>query len=392
MTRVTARQVTKSLLIISAAVLLGVLLLVTFFMLIPRNWDGIGSLGALALMFPTQLLAISAVSILLGLICHTLRISLGTVLFVAATALSFLMAAIPLIATLNHAGQHSLHVSLSTSVKLDTNDRQDQQDRTETYVKLADGSELQLDIWAPSSQDSAGPAIIKVHGGAWTHGARHEMTAWDQWLREQGYTVFNISYRLSPPARWQEAVGDVKAALSWVALHAESLNVDPDRLCMMGYSAGGHLSMMAAFTPEHPSFPTTYYPTAIQPACVINLYGISDLGRLYEDSGSLPYIRSAMRDYMGGTPKDYPERYQLISPLNHVDGGSPPTLTILGQQDRIVPEEQALLLDEAFQRAGAHHELWLIPAVDHGFDFNWNGLATQAARQRVLRFLKTWAR
>nr|BBJ05190.1 hypothetical protein YBY_30390 [Marinobacter nauticus] len=99
-----------------------------------------------------------------------------------------------------------------------------------------------------------------------------------------------------------------------------------------------------------------------------------------------------MRDYMGGTPTDYPERYQLISPLNHVDGGSPPTLTILGQQDRIVPEEQALLLDEAFQRAGAHHELWLIPAADHGFDFNWNGLATQAARQRVLRFLKTWAR
>lgn len=389
MRRFTVGKLFRMLITTSAIALFGALLLVAFFMVKPIAWDGLGRLGALALMFPTQLLLVSLASILLALLCYTINARFGTWLFAMATALSLLMAAIPLYTTLHHFKPQPLSVSLSKSIKLDTNNRRGLQDRTETYLQLADGTELKLDVWAASASTPR-PAIIKVHGGAWTHGARHKMTAWDHWLREQGYTVLDISYRLSPPARWQEAVGDVKAAIGWVASNAQRLNVDADRLCLMGYSAGGHLSMLAAYTPDHPLLPAAANTTSVRPACVINLYGISDLKRLYENSGSLPYIRTAMRDYVGGEPADYPERYALLSPVNHLDGESPPTLTILGQQDRIVPQEQALLLDQAFQRAGASHELWLIPAADHGFDFNWNGLATQAARQRVSQFLQTW--
>lgn len=390
MTTPIARTLFQMLLTLSAALLLAALLLVSYFMVNPIDWDGLGSLGALALMFPTQLLLVTAVATLLALLCYSLGVRFTALLYGAAIPLSLLMAALPLYATLSETRQQRVPVSLPASAKLDTNDRRGQQDRTESYLQLADGTELQLDIWAPPAGSAPGPAIIKVHGGAWTHGARHEMTAWDQWLRAQGYTVFDISYRLSPPARWQEAVGDVKAAIGWVAAQADRLNVDPERLCLMGYSAGGHLSMLAAYTPDHPQLAATTHATSLQPACVINLYGISDLSRLYEHSGSLAYIRSALRDYLGGTPSEYPERYRLISPIHHVDRRSPPTLTLIGQQDRIVPAEQAVLLDQAFQRAGAHHELWLIPAADHGFDFNWNGLATQAARQRVSQFLQRW--
>jgi dipeptidyl aminopeptidase/acylaminoacyl peptidase len=92
--------------------------------------------------------------------------------------------------------------------------------------------------------------------------------------------------------------------------------------------------------------------------------------------------------YVGGSPADHPERYAVASPLTHVTATAPPTITVLGRCDDIVPVEQADLLDRALVVAGVAHETCLLAGSDHGFDVNWGGVGTQVARARIERFLR----
>ena len=77
-----------------------------------------------------------------------------------------------------------------------------------------------------------------------------------------------------------------------------------------------------------------------------------------------------------------------VSALDRAGPSSPPTLTLHGRRDRIIPVEQATLLDDALTIAAVAHDTCLLPATDHGFDINWGGFATQIARARVEQFLR----
>ena len=89
---------------------------------------------------------------------------------------------------------------------------------------------------------------------------------------------------------------------------------------------------------------------------------------------------------------DYPKRYRLVSPISHVGAQTPPTITLIGVNDRLVPVNQAQVLAEALARAGVAHETYLLPASDHVFDANWGGFATQIARARIKDFLERRSR
>ncbi len=246
------------------------------------------------------------------------------------------------------------------------------------YGLASDGTTLALDVWAAAGE--LRPAVVKVHGGGWTDGARNEAEQWNLWLNGLGYHVFDVDYRLAPPARWRDAVGDVKAALGWVAVHAAEHRVDPDRISLMGHSAGGHLALLAAYSVGDAQFP----PPRVDVRCIINIYGPCDLDRLY---GSSDGIDACLRQYMGGTPAEYPDRYRAVSPLTYVSAATPPTITVFGQRDRIIPVEQAELLAGALGAAGVAHETCIVPGEDHGFDVNWGTFATQIARAQIERFL-----
>jgi len=103
-----------------------------------------------------------------------------------------------------------------------------------------------------------------------------------------------------------------------------------------------------------------------------------------------PYAEVAvevLRAFAGGGPADVPDRYRAASPVARVSGASPPTITVLGRRDRIMPADQAATLDAALARAGVARETLLLRATDHGFDLNWGGFGTQLARVRIGRFL-----
>jgi acetyl esterase/lipase len=153
-----------------------------------------------------------------------------------------------------------------------------------------DGTKLLMDVWLaePRKADALRPAIVKVHGGGWVMGARSENRSWNIFFNQLGYHVFDIDYRMPPRQRWKDEVADVKCALGWVAANAAKYGVDPKRVSMFGFSAGGNLAMLAAYSTGHPQLPSSCNGENIPVRSVINLSGPADLTLFYRKRFSDP--------------------------------------------------------------------------------------------------------
>jgi acetyl esterase/lipase len=367
-----------------------------FYMLKPVSWTGPGVLGVAAFFFPLQLLVVTVIAGVLAWLAWRNRAEAAAVLFCAVVAATAIMALAPVISMWHFARQQGVQLSLAEYARhgLSTNDGAPEPARTVEYGIAPDGSRLLLDIWLPTGSAGAGsgggtrPVIVKIHGGGWVAGTRGGANDWNRWLNERGYAVFDVEYRMPPPLRWKDEVGDVKCALGWVVANAARYGLDTSRISTMGFSAGGNLAMLAAYSVDDPELPPSCHVPPVPVRAVINLYGPSDLPLGYRSSGSPDYSRAVLTAYTGGAPTDVPERYRALSPISHIRAGTPPTITFLGLRDRIVTVEQAAELQAALAQAGVAHPTWLLPATDHGFDFNWGGFNTQFARTKVEQFLR----
>ncbi len=146
--------------------------------------------------------------------------------------------------------------------------------------------------------------------------------------------------------------------------------------------------MLAAYSMGDRQLPPSCDAPAVPVKAVVNLYGPVDLVLGYEDSGSLAFAQDALRQFIGGSPAEFPERYRTASPVSNIGADTPPTITLLGESDRIINTDQARILDAALARAGVYRETYLLPATDHGFDLNWGGFGTQIAREKLKDFLQ----
>src|SRR5256885_5246676 len=123
--------------------------------------------------------------------------------------------------------------------------------RSDIVFAEHDGTKLLGDLYAPKGLDKA-PVLVAVHGGGWQVGSRKFYTNWGPYLAKNGIAVFAIEYRLMKPGvkTYPGAVYDTKAAVQYVRAKAAELNVDPERIGLIGDSAGGHLSALGALAWE----------------------------------------------------------------------------------------------------------------------------------------------
>jgi acetyl esterase/lipase len=365
------------------AVVAGVLALpvvaTAIFMRFPVRWDGVGKLGVMGLLFPLHLLVVTAGAVASAAITWWIGATAAAWIFAGIAVLSVVMAGWPTVATWRQARRAAVPLSLAVYMRFARRPNWGGPPAPETAVYV--DPSLPVDVWRPATPHdrTPRPAVVRVHGGGWVGGGRGETPAWTAWLNDLGFVVFDIDYRLAPPERWCDAVGDVEAALAWVVAHHADFDVDPDRVSVMGHSAGGHLGLLAACRG----------PVSVR--SVVNVYGPVDLAALHRGSGSRRYIDRCLRAFLGGGPDDVPDRYAAVSPVRSVSATTPPTITVLGQSDRIVPTDQARALDAALTGAGAPHETVLLPGNDHAFDINWGGFGAQLARARIERFLARYA-
>jgi acetyl esterase/lipase len=284
------------------------------------------------------------VAVWLGLLAGWIRARLAAGVFGLVAILSSFLALWASIAMWQLARQENVPLSLGTylayAVHRDIGGPQPE--RTVVYGTAADGTQLVLDVWLSdvASAGSSSPAVVKVHGGGWTGGSRSQGIDWNRWLNQLGYHVFDVEYRMPPPERWKDEVGDVKCALGWVATNAPKYRIDPARISINGLSAGGNLAMLAAYSMGDPRLPPTCYAPTVSVKSVINLYGPAGLTLLYDSSGSLINIQSVLRQYIGGSPAQYPDRYRAVSPVSYIGVKTPTTMTLLGKRDHIVPTDR----------------------------------------------------
>jgi acetyl esterase/lipase len=353
-----------------------------------------GFLGLDALLFPLHVLVVTVLALLLWWVAKPSRARLARTLFGFVAILTAIMGLTPAFAMWQRARQLGVPLSLGNYLENATrmNDGHPPQlNRSVSYGTAKDGASLQLDVWSTGLPNSGPlrPAVVFLHGGGWIVGNRSERPDWNRWLNKLGYEVFDVEYRMPPPVRWQDEIGDVKAAVGWVAAHAADYHVDPARISIMGESAGGNLALLAAYSMGDPGLPasTGVVPVAIR--SVIDLYGPTEMAKLYDTTSSPGFVQYSESTYIGGIPEEFPERYHALSPLYHINAQTPPTITFQGTMDRLVPMEQATMLDAALTKAGVAHELYLLPANDHGFDINWGGFGTQIARTKIQDFLQS---
>jgi acetyl esterase/lipase len=243
-----------------------------------------------------------------------------------------------------------------------------------------EGEPLRLDLYRSASLLSPAPAVIVIHGGSWQSGERNQLADLNRHLASRGYVVAAIGYRLAPRWPFPAARDDVRAAVAFLQAHASELGLDPQRMVLLGRSAGGQLALLVAYTAGDP---------AIRGA--IAFYAPSDLRYSYEHPGN-PLVldsRGVLTAYLGGSPEQRPEAYAAASPLNFVGAGTPPTLLIHGGRDELVRPIHSERLAARLAQAGKPLFLLRLPWATHGCDVNLHGPCGQLSTYAIERFLES---
>jgi acetyl esterase/lipase len=207
---------------------------------------------------------------------------------------------------------------------------------------------LLLDLYAPAAATDPVPGLIFIHGGGWEMGNRSDYKYYTVRFANHGYVAATISYRFSQEALFPAAVEDAKCAVRWMRSNAADLGVDPDRIAVIGGSAGGHLALMVGYAPDVPELEGTGGHEGVSSAVrvVVDLYGPPDL--------TVPGDRDfyVVPKFLGGTYEEMPERYTLASPLHYLDPSDPPTLIMHGTIDQILSVTHSDALAEKLQALG----------------------------------------
>ena len=212
----------------------------------------------------------------------------------------------------------------------------------------------------------------------------------------RGHVVFDVDYRLTPQPNWALATGDVLCAVGVIRQRAAEWGVDPERLALLGRSAGGHLALLAAYgahtarTATSPIVPVSCAVPDTSVRAVVSLYGPTDLAWGYEHSANQKVIngRRVLDRFLGGTPQSAPEVYARASPITHVRADLPATLLLHGGRDQYAGVQHSERLGARLEAAGVPHELVLLPHAQHGFDYVFGGWGGQVAQGVIGRFLE----
>lgn len=229
--------------------------------------------------------------------------------------------------------------------------------------KYIDSTSLQLDIYKRKDLTSPAPVMIFIHGGAWRTGKRSDYLPYLIDYANKGFITATVSYRLVKKAIFPAAVQDVNCAVKWIKTHAGEYGIDPERIALIGGSAGGHLSLMVAYAGRQAIFNEDCdLQTNSSVRVVIDLYGPVDL--------TTPYAVGTyqVQDFLGTTYDKDPELYRMASPRTFISSDAPPTLIFQGTIDSLVPVSQSDSLAVWLAEAGVPHDYHRLKGWPHTMD------------------------
>ncbi len=216
--------------------------------------------------------------------------------------------------------------------------------KTDVVYGRVEGSALLANLAYPDGP-TLKPAILSVHGGRWRAGNRADASSINvaQWA-EFGYVALSIDYRLVGGSPAPAPYLDLLCAIRWLHAHAEEYRVDPDRIYLVGQSAGGQMVSLVATLGEGP-FPRVggWEKARSDVRAVISVAATYDL---------IPLSWGNLWTPVSGNVE---EARRIASPITHVTATTKPTLVIHSDDDKSVPVQQAVDMAAKLAAAGVPH-------------------------------------
>lgn len=226
-----------------------------------------------------------------------------------------------------------------------------------SYV-VRDGVDVSYDVIVPT--EANGAAVLLMSSGGWFSRKQpiDQVQMRFGYLLDEGYTLAAVRHRSAPVFKVPDAVADVQLAVRHIRHHADDYGIDPARFAAMGFSSGGHLTLMIALdadsgesaaddddvasTPNHVAAAVAYFPP-------VDLNGITG-----------PNDRFPALDFDAALADS-------VSPIKFVDAEDPPVFLLHGTDDDLVPLDNSTRIQEKLEEAGAEVKLSIFEGAGHGF-------------------------
>lgn len=226
--------------------------------------------------------------------------------------------------------------------------------KTVLYKEL-DTVRLYVEVHTPKDAGNKvdRPAMVFFFGGGWVGGDRHHFLHHAKYFSQRGLVCFLVDYRTKSKQGTTpfEALKDAKSALRFIRKNALEFGIDANKIIAAGGSAGGHLAAATALIQKY-----NEVSDDVSISCIPN---------------ALVLFNPVIDNGPGGYGHErIGHAYKEFSPLHNIQKGAPPTLLLLGTQDRLIPVATAEYYRTVMQKVGSRCELKLYEREDHGF-FNY---------------------
>jgi acetyl esterase/lipase len=227
--------------------------------------------------------------------------------------------------------------------------------RVETDIIFGKGGDidLPLDVYHPAAENAKRMAVIHLYGGGFFTGSKQGVATSARAFAGQGYVGIASTYRLTGQAHWPAQIEDTKAAIRWTRANADRLNIDPDKIAVAGYSAGGMLALFAAGTGDRPEFEGAGGNAGVSSkvaACVA----------FYAATRATPNL----------FPEGAAEQAMLAaaSPGTYISADFAPTIFLHGMADTTIPYTSSVDFFNKLHEAGVKVDLHLLQGAPHAYE------------------------
>jgi acetyl esterase/lipase len=239
-------------------------------------------------------------------------------------------------------------------------------------VSFGSDSRQSLDVYAPASAKRR-PVVVFWHGGSWETGDKSRYRFVGDALAKRGFIVVLPNYRLYPAVKFPAFIEDAARAVAWAQAHADEYGGDPQRIVLMGHSAGAHIASFIAYGHDY------LLRAGAEPSAIRGVVGLSGPYALDPNSELLHAIFSP------------PYAHKDWQPAVQVDATAPPTLILHGLKDDVVSVSHAEKLRDALQQAGVKVEAEFYPNAGHAATlagFAWVSPSRLPVLDRSVQFIE----